>query len=432
MSDDRWVVLGLAHPRAGWFTELARWATTAAIPVDFVKCVSADEVRARLTSGRSYSALMVGGAVTGLDRDLVDNTRTVGAAVVVVDPVADRDWAELGVDSLLPANFDRADLMAVLSEHAPPIKRVAQQMEPASADVEPTWRGRLIAITGAGGTGCSVVSMALAQALGGDSSNHGLIALADFALHGDLSMLHDAREVVPGVQELAEAHRAGRLPIEDIRSMMFQPAGRGYHLLLGLRRHRDWTAIRARAFDAAVDGLLRSYRLLVADVDPDVEGESETGSLDVQDRNLMSRTTMARADLVVVVGHPSPKGMHAMSRTIRGLHEFGLDGDRIIPVLNHSPWAPHRRAGATRALAVLTRRHDEVTPDGSPVFLPERHDLDSAIHDGVPLPSGFGLPLYEEISRRLDEVANRRPSIWDELPVAVVPGSLGTWTEEAG
>jgi len=432
MSDDRWVVLGLAHPRAGWFTELARWATAAAVPVDFVKCVSADEVRARLTSGRSYSALMVGGGVTGLDRDLVDNTRMAGAAVVVVDPVAERDWAELGVNSLLPANFDRADLMAVLTQHAPPIRRVAQRLEPTSADMEPTWRGRLIAVTGAGGTGSSVVSMAVAQALGGDSSNQGLIALADFSLHGDLGMLHDAREVVPGVQELAEAHRAGRLPIEEIRSMMFQPAGRGYHLLLGLRRHRDWTAIRPRAFDAALDGLLRSYRLLVADVDPDIEGESETGSLDVEDRNLMSRTTMVRADLVVVVGHASSKGLHTMSRTIRSLHEFGIDGDRVVPVLNHSPRAPHRRAGATKALAVLTEPSDEVTAAGNPVFLAERRDLDSAIHDGIPLPSAFGLPLHEEVSRRLGEVASRRTSIWDAPPVAVLPGSLGTWTEHAG
>ena len=54
----RYVVLGLAHPRAPWFSEVARWATAGSAPVDFVKCVSAEEVHARLASGRRVSALL--------------------------------------------------------------------------------------------------------------------------------------------------------------------------------------------------------------------------------------------------------------------------------------------------------------------------------------------------------------------------------------
>ena len=45
---DRWVLLGLAGPRSGWFADVSRWANESTIPVDFVKCVSADEVRARM------------------------------------------------------------------------------------------------------------------------------------------------------------------------------------------------------------------------------------------------------------------------------------------------------------------------------------------------------------------------------------------------
>ncbi|NCG23844.1 MAG: hypothetical protein GWP47_06905, partial [Actinobacteria bacterium] len=83
MDDQRWVVLGLAHPRASWFSQLAKWATTAAVPIDFVKCVSANEVRARLSGGRAYSALLIGGDVVGLDRDLVASATSTGAAVLV-------------------------------------------------------------------------------------------------------------------------------------------------------------------------------------------------------------------------------------------------------------------------------------------------------------------------------------------------------------
>ena len=144
MNDDRWVVLGLAHPRATWFSELARWSTAATVPIDFVKCVSADEVRARLAGGRVYSALLVGSDAIGLDRDLVDSTTSAGAAVIVVDPTPGRDWTELGVSGLLPATFDRADLMATLTEHAPPVNRVlaaAPVADPADLVVEPG-RGR--------------------------------------------------------------------------------------------------------------------------------------------------------------------------------------------------------------------------------------------------------------------------------------------------
>ena len=436
MSDERWVVLGLAHPRAGWFSELARWSTAAAIPVDFVKCVSANEVRARLTSGRSYSALLVGGDVSGLDRDLVDSVRTTGASVIVIDPVSDRDWAELGVASQLPAVFDRSDLLGVLTEHAAPITRISAFTGIEAPDQEPSWRGRLIAVTGPGGTGCSVVTMAIAQAFADEPSNHAMVLLADLALSAEQGMLHDAREVIPGVQELTDAHRSGRLPIDQVRSLVFDAVGRGYHLLLGLRRHRDWTAVRPRSFESALDGLLRSYRLVVADIDSDFEGESETGSLDVEDRNLMARTTAARADLVVAVGQPTTKGTHSLSRTLRHLAVAGVEGERIVPVFNRAPRNPRRRADAVAALHTLVRRDDAARAIGNPVFVGERADIEDAIRDGVRLPPSPGRPLHEELVRRLDDLSPRGsagPTAAEhDDPQPVTPGSLGNWTEEAG
>ncbi|MEM9521525.1 MAG: hypothetical protein AAGA37_19600 [Actinomycetota bacterium] len=428
MSDDRWVVLGLAHPRAGWFSELARWSTAAAIPVDFVKCVSSDEVRARLTGGRAYSALLIGGDVAGLDRDLVDATRTTGAAVIVVDPPTNREWGELGVDGLLPGSFERGDLMAVLTEHAPPINRVSPTL--ADDDTEPTfdWRGHLVAVTGSGGTGGSTVAMATAQALAGDASNAGMVVLADLARNGEQAMLHDARDVVPGVQELAEAHRSGRLGSDEVRSMVFDAAGRGYHLLLGLRRRRDWTAIRPRAFDAALDGLRRSYRFVIADVDNDLEGEAETGSIDVEDRNLIARTTVAQADLVLVVGTASTKGVHALCRDLRAMRSFGVPTDRLVPIINRAPRNPRRRAEVGLALDALLDRSDGLDGLRDPVHLPERRDLDDTIRDAVRLPGALTQPVHRLTTDLIDTLGPRIPPLDDE-PVAVTPGSLGAWTE---
>ncbi|MEM9522092.1 MAG: hypothetical protein AAGA37_22480 [Actinomycetota bacterium] len=425
---DRWVVLGLAHPRAGWFSELARWSTAAAIPVDFVKCVSPDEVRARLTGGRAYSALLIGGDVAGLDRDLVDTTRTTGAAVIVIDPPANRAWGDLGVDGLLPGSFQRSDLMAVLNEHAPPINRVTPLLDDDQTEPAFAFRGHLLAVTGSGGVGTSTVAMATGQALASDASNAAMVVLADLARNGELAMLHDAREVVPGVQELVEAHRSGRLGSDDVRSMVFDAPGRGYHLLLGLRRPRDWTAIRPRSFEAALEGLRRSYRYVVADVDNDLEGESETGSIDVEDRNLIARSTIAQADLVFVVGTASTKGVHALSRDLRAIRNYGVPTDRLVPVINRAPRNPRRRAEVGMALDALLNRTDGPDNLSAPIYLPERRDLDDAIRDAVRLPNALTQPMHR-LTTSLVDTLGARTITHDPEPVAITPGSLGAWTD---
>jgi hypothetical protein len=431
MKDDHWVVLGLASPRARWFSELARWSTTAAVPVDFVKCVSAEEVRVRLATGRSYSALLVGGDAAGLDRDLVDTTRAAGAAVIVVDPTIPRDWNDLGVDRLLPCAFERADLMAVLNECATPISRVSATVE-TSADTatDITWRGNLVAVTGSGGAGTSTVAMGFAQSLASDASNAGMVVLADFARNGELAMLHDAREVVPGVQELVEAHRSGRLGSDEIRSMAFDAPVRGYHVLLGLRRQRDWTAIRPRALDVSIDGLRRSYRHVVVDVDVDVEGESETGSLDVEERNLIARTTLNTADIVVAVGTATTKGVHSLCRDLRQLHAFGIPLDRLLPVVNRSPRSPRKQTEVNTALSGLLGQLDGLDGIRPPIHIPERRELEDSIRDGMRLPAAIGEAIHDPVMALIDKHGTRNMDFETRDPVAVIPGTLGFWAEE--
>jgi hypothetical protein len=419
MSDERWVVLGLASPRSGWFSEVARWSNASAIPVDFVKCVSADEVRARLAGGRSYSALLVGSELPALDRDLVDTTRNGATAVIVVGN-RQRNWRELGVSAVLPDGFERTDLLAALSEFAPPIARAATTIADRPPEAETGWRGHLVAVTGPGGAGSSVVAMALAQGLGTNASNRGLVLLADMALDADQAMLHDARELVPGLQEMVEGHRGGRLGADQVRAMVFDANDRGYHLLLGLRRHRDWTAIKPR-----------SYRVVIADVEPDIEGESDTGSLDVEDRNLMARAVLFRSDVVVVVGQGDLKGMHSLARTIGKLIDGGVDPDRTVVAVNRSPRSPRLRAETTSAIAAMvnSRATDSARLDKA-VFIPERRDLEAALHDGVRLPNALGRTIGLEVNRRLSDREPRSNDPSASESVAVAPGSIGHWAED--
>ena len=430
---DRWLVLGFAHPRAQWFSRLAHWATAAAVPIEFVKCVSADEVRARIAGGRVYSALLVGGNVSGFGRDLVRECAASGAAVIVVDPPTERDWADLGVADRLSGAFEPEDLMKTLREHARPIRRVSSSSLPVEAPaVDAGWGGRLLAVTGPGGSGTSIVAMALAQALSKRPSDRGLVLLADFARHGEQAMLHDARDVVPGLLELIEAHRMGRVASEGINDVVFDTPQRGYHLLLGLRRHRDWTALRRHAFDASLDSLLRFYRHVVADVDADLEGEAETGSIDVEDRNMAARATLCRADLVLAVGTWSAKGIHSLARTLRDILAFGVPADRIVPVVNKAPRLPQRRADLLKALAALSSTGETPEIVADPLLLPERRDLDDRITDGFGVPATIANLVHEHSERRFSACGHRQtPSRGALRPVAVLPGSLGSFTEQA-
>ena len=102
MAAERFVVLGLAHPRSAWFRDLGHWATSGVLAAEFVKCLSAEEVRARLGSGRPFSALVADATLPAVDRDLLAAARAVGCSAFVVDDGrVQRDWLALGAAAVL-------------------------------------------------------------------------------------------------------------------------------------------------------------------------------------------------------------------------------------------------------------------------------------------------------------------------------------------
>src|SRR5688572_23476063 len=169
MARDRYVLLGVAQVRSTWFREVARWATSAVLPAEFVKAMSVEEVRVRLRSGRAYSALLADDSLPGVDRDLVELAREAGCAVIVVDDGrANRPWGELGASGRLPEAFGREHLLQVLAQTATPIARTPDATASSAPTQAPGYRGYLVAVTGAAGTGRSTVAAALAQGLAGD------------------------------------------------------------------------------------------------------------------------------------------------------------------------------------------------------------------------------------------------------------------------
>jgi hypothetical protein len=371
--------------------------------------MSAVELRAHLASGRPFSAVVIDGSLPALDRDLVDSARQAACAVVVVDDLrVTRDWLGLGASAVINPMFERKDLLDVLAAHTAEIGR--GDAVPGDDDDLPLsgWRASVAMVCGAGGTGASSAAIALAQGLADDLRFGGMVLLADLALNGEQAMLHDARDV------------------DELRAFVFAVHERRYDLLLGLRRTRNWPSIRPRAFAAALEGLTRGWRAIVCDVSADLEGESDGGSIEVEERNTMARAVAARADVVFAVGLPDMKGVHSLVRVVGELLDHGVPPSRIVPVFNRAPKSVRSRTELSSALASLLDRRLESASLCGAVFLPDRR-VDEALRDGVRLSSALSAPIASAFSSALDRATEPR-ALEDLRPVA--PGSLGRWSAD--
>ena len=65
--------------------------------------------------------------------------------------------------------------------------------------------------------------------------------------------------------------------------------------------------------------------------------------------------TIAAADVVVVTGAAGPRGIHRVVRVVTALLEHGVEGSRILPVVNKAPRGQRIRAEITAAVNTLTQ-----------------------------------------------------------------------------
>lgn len=416
---DRYVVLGLAGTRATWFTEVARWATSGMLPLDYLKCLSVDELLSRLRSARPSSAVLIDGGIPGLDRDLLSTAVGAGCAVLVVDDEARRGWTALGAAAVLPSTFDRTALLDALRLHAQAIGAatdveavVGLPAAPARTD------GLVVAVCGPGGTGASTTAAALAQGLAAAPGSD--VLLADAVRNAEQAVLHDVGEVAPGLQELVESHRGGWPAETEVRALTWAVPSRGYRLLLGLRRAKHWNALRPRAVEAGVDSLAAVFDQVVFDVDADLDAD-DVGTTDLADRTAVARAVARRADVVVVVGRPGVKGTHALLRVVTEMTEAGVSPERLLPVVVGAPRQPRARAELVRAVAGLGALAAGADL-GPVVLLPERR-TDLAWRDSAPMPA----PLPSTLAAAVITLHQRSSAVsrQQDEPQLVVPGSLG-------
>lgn len=410
-SSERFAVFGIGRPRAAWFGRLGQWSVSGAVPIDFVRCLTPDEFEARLSAGQPCSALIADSPSALMDRDMLARARSVGAAVIVVgeQPAsAELMVAPDGLPALrLALDFGPDDLMEVLRSAASPLNTEPQWEPELVADSTTPTAGVLIGVCGSGGSGTSSVAAGLAQVL----SSRGPTLLVDACLRGDQAVLHDVDGTVPGLSALVDAHRRVQVTWPLLASHLYLIEERGYHLLTGLRRPSAWTSLRPQALSATLVTLLAHFRWVVCDTDADWEGEAETGSADVEDRNVMARTVLPRADAVALVATPQLRSVHWLLRALRELRGLGVDDHRARLVVNRAG----RRSAKEVASCVARLGASATLP--MMLTLPER-SVEQAWRDGTRLPEQFAAPL-----RAFADVAPTGQVA--EQPVRLVPGELG-------
>lgn len=425
----RFVVLGLAGSRAPWFAAIGQWAHTGSIPVDFIKCVSAEQLHTRLRSGRVHSAALLDGALPGVDRDLIDAAHHAGTAVIVIGGSRDAgQWTALGADVVLSAAVDPMALTDALHAHAAMVPTGEWRLD--STDVQAVREtGRLVALCGPGGTGVSTLAIALAQQLG-DSHEADKVVLADLRLRGEQAMLHDAAEVGPGIQELVGLCRIGSPDHEQVLSHAFAVGERSYALVLGLRQPTAWSTLRPRAVAVAIRALRQAFAVVVCDCDRDLEGQADGGSLDVEERNALSRGALLNADVVFAIGRPGLKGVYSLATLANELVDAGISSQRVIPVFNRADRSPRARARASTAFAgLLSATARSAMP--SALFVADR-DVEASLCDRRRLPSPLGDPLVGALGAMKRAEDEPRAATPDVAVRQVKPGELGAWAEEVG
>ena len=431
MHDEHFTVLGVARPRTAWLAEVGRWANSSMLPIEFIRCVSVDEVRSRLLSTRRHSAVLLGEDCVGVDRDIIETARDAGCVpIVVTDSTARRDWTLLGAGCTLTQPVHPERLLAALREHAIGVDR-RTPVTTVEIAAEPCAAGRLITVLGPGGTGTSTTAMAIASHFAADTpkkrqSPDKRVALIDASLNSDQALLHDLGDVVPGLQELVDLHRTTNPSVSDVRSHFWFTPRHGYDVLPGLRRHRDWSTLRRRSTLAALKSILNAYDIVVADADSDLEGEEQTGSIDIEDRNFLARELATNADLIVLTARAGISGLSRSLQTFRDLVDLGVETERVLLVVIGAPRSTRQRSGLTR---ITLRLFNEAIPSHSlptPVMVPIRRDLEPFLHDGSAPPRSALGSISAAVAELLDRIepSGTRPN-FQPTPVAIVPGHLG-------
>jgi len=349
------VAVLLAAAGASWEPEaLDRLSRSGPAVVVTRRCVDLTDLLATAGTGAA-SVAVVSPALPGLDADSVASLRRSRVAVVVVaapEELLDGDTerirrigvehllvgSELGAlaDSVRRAAVDASGGVAGDGAGArgrlPDGLHAGEATGPGPGAVAGT--GRVVAVWGpAGAPGRTTVAVAVA----GEAAAAGTeVLLVDADAYGGAVAQHlGVLEEVSGLLVAARAANAGRLDAATLAGAAREVAP-GLRVLTGLPRPDRWQEVRPAAFEALLDRAAELVPLVVLDLGFSLEGEplDPFGGAGPR-RNLMTLSSLERADEVVVVGAADPVGLARLAHGLVELHEV-VPGLRPRVVVNRT------------------------------------------------------------------------------------------------
>ncbi len=342
-------------------------------------------------------AAFIDALLADLDTELVGSVRRA-CPVVVVDPVGTAArWETAGASVLANLPADESSLFAAVQA-----AESSTQCWPPRDEPTPDGADLLAVIAAPGGDGTAVAA-AIARSLVATGIRPGPVVLADLTLDAPHRSLHGLTPDRPGLPELIEAGRFGPPPPALARRAQ-HPTGQGYLLVPGLLRHQDWVTVGDRSAPSALDALRSSSALLIAHVDHDLEGEAETGSADIEDRNVLARTGVRTADLVVVASGSDRAGRLGVIVTLGALARFGVPHDRTVVVRPGGRWSRRRASRRPTSSQILLLAGSE-RPDAR-----------------------VGTAIRARLAASGPRTAPG--SIAEPDPQPIVPGTLGHWAQD--
>ncbi|HEX6255385.1 MAG TPA: hypothetical protein VFZ70_06200 [Euzebyales bacterium] len=406
-------LLGLVSRTASWPQRLEAWSLAGAVPFTVSYCQSVAHLQARLDTATTPRGVLLDGDLSFVDRDLLGAIAAVDGVAIVIDGVRRRrQWRDLGAAAALPNGFDQAQLLTALRSLLQDDHRASTR-----ASASP-----LVAVTGAGGAGASVTAIAVAQGL---AAARRRVLLADCCLHAEQAMLHNARGGHAGLLDVVDLHAERTPERHQVRQLALGIVERGYYLLPGLTRARHWSRVASGSLQATLRSLRDAFDVVVADIDPDVEGEAQGGSIEVEERNVLARTIALDADAIVVVGQATMKGVHALVRVMAELLEIGLRPERLLPVLNQAPAVTGVRAELGRAVGHLM----EGVAGGRtvrPVLYAPTVDLEDQLREREAVADTWATLLAGAVTSLVERPSDDgRPT----PPEPVRAGALGHWAD---
>ncbi len=361
---------------ARWEAPLVRGLQRHELGIELVRrCVDHGELLGVALRDQPRFAV-IAAELPWLDRDLVGTLHDHGVTVVAVDShSASRPLDRIGVAHQLPSDANADDLAGLLhrlgGDESPSIARAV----PSVAEPGKAVRGRMVAVWGAAGApGRTTVAIHVAV----EAARRGLrVLLIDGdAWSASIAQMLDLDEAPSVAQAARLAGEGWRQPLETC----LQEGPSGCSVLPGLARAELWPEVRERAWIAVLDAARDARAVVVVDVAAPIEEDEELAFDRVPyRRNLMTLTTLAAADEVLLVAGGDPIGVRRGIVAHRTLSDVRPDVIRNVRiVVNRVPRAARRAQDCSSQISEWTGRPPLA-------FLPSDPLFERAVWEGRPL-----------------------------------------------